>query len=248
MTILLAIASVAAVSAISFVGALTLSVNVEKLKKFLLLMVSFAAGALFGDVFLHLLPEIAEKGGIGLAVSLSLLAGIVVMFAVEKIIHWRHCHHAPGEANHAHTFAFTNLVGDGIHNFLDGLTIGVSYLVSIPVGVATTLAVILHEIPQEIGDFGVLLHGGLTKRKALLFNFATALLAVLGAIVALLLNTYTEHLTTVLVPFAAGGFLYIAGSDLIPELHKEEETKRSVLQFLAFLGGIGVMLALLLLE
>ena len=211
--------SVFIVSSISFLGLLTLAINAEKLKKILLYLVSFSAGALFGDVFIHLLPEIVKEVGFTLKISLYILVGIGFFFIIEKFIHWRHCH-IPHSKDHIHPFAMMNLFGDGVHNFIDGLIIAASYLVSIPIGIATTIAVILHEIPSEIGDFGVLLHGGFSKGKALFFNFITALTAVLGAIVSLLISSYVDNLTTFLIPFAAGGFIYIAGSDLIPELHK----------------------------
>ncbi|MFA4831539.1 MAG: ZIP family metal transporter [Patescibacteria group bacterium] len=247
MITIYALLSVFLVSLISFIGALAISINAERLKKILLYLVSFSAGALFGDVFIHLLPEIARERGLGRMASFYILLGIIFLFIVEKIIHWRHCHHGDCEEGHLHPFVLTNLFGDSIHNFIDGLIIGASYLISIPIGIATTLAVILHEIPQEIGDFGVLLHGGFTKAKALLVNFATALLAVAGAIVALALNSYTENLTFFLIPFAAGNFIYIAGSDLIPELHKEKiQTSQSLLQLLAFMAGIGIMMFLLI--
>ena len=238
--------SVLIVSLISFVGLLTLSIKTDKLKKILLYMVSFSAGALFGDAFIHLLPEAVEKSGFGLNISLYVLFGIGFSFIVEKFIHWRHCH-IPTSKQHIHPFAMMNLVGDGVHNFIDGIIIGASYLVSIPVGIATTLAVIFHELPQEIGDFGVLLHGGFSKGKALFFNFITALSAVFGAVVSLLISSYVENITTFLIPFAAGTFIYIAGSDLIPELHKEVEVKKSLLQFIAIVFGVLVMLALLML-
>jgi len=176
-----------------------------------------------------------------------LLVGIGVMFIVEKVVHWRHCH-LPTCDEHPHPYAIMNLFGDGVHNFIDGLVIGAAYLVSIPVGIATTIAVILHEIPQEIGDFGVLLHGGFTKARALVLNFVISLFSVFGVVVALLVSVYVEDLAVFLVPFAAGGFIYIAGADLIPELHKEVRISRSLLQFLFFLLGIGVMLVMLLLE
>jgi len=240
--------SVFLVSIISLVGVITLSIKVEKLKKFLIYMVSFAAGALLGDVFIHLLPEIVEEVGFGLNISLYILLGIIVSFVIEKFIHWRHCH-IPTTKDHIHPFATMNLVGDMVHNFIDGIIIAVSYLISIPVGIATTMAVIFHEIPQEISDFGVLLHGGFTKAKALFFNFLTALTAILGAVIALLIGSTVENITTFLVPFAAGSFIYIAGSDLIPELHKEEfEWKKSLLQFVAITSGIIVMFGLLFLE
>jgi len=238
--------SVFIVSSISFLGLLTLSINTEKLKKILLYLVSFSAGALFGDVFIHLLPEIIEEVGFGLKISVYVMMGIGFFFVIEKFIHWRHCH-IPHSKEHIHPFAMMNLLGDGVHNFIDGIIIGASYLASIPVGIATTLAVILHEIPSEIGDFGVLLQGGFSKGKALFYNFITALTAVIGAILALLIGSFVDNLTTFLIPFAAGGFIYIAGSDLIPELHKEVEVKKSLLQFIAIVLGVLVMVLLLFL-
>src|SRR3989338_9198941 len=185
------IVSVIIVSLMSFVGVLTLSIKAENLKKILLYLVSFSAGALFGDAFIHLLPEIVEEAGFGLSISLYLMLGIGISFIIEKFIHWRHCH-LPNSKEHVHPFAMMNLFGDAVHNFIDGLVIGASYLASIPVGIATTLAVIFHELPQEIGDFGVLLHGGFSKAKALFFNFVTALTAVFGAAISLLISPYVE--------------------------------------------------------
>ena len=238
--------SVLVVSLISFAGILTLSIKVDKLKKILLYLVSFSAGALFGDVFIHLLPEAVEESGFGLNVSIYLMLGIAFSFIAEKFIHWRHCH-IPTSKDHVHPFAMMNLFGDAVHNFIDGMIIAASYLASIPVGIATTIAVILHELPQEIGDFGVLLHGGFSKSKALFFNFVTALTAILGAVVSLVLSSYVENITVFLIPFAAGTFIYIAGSDLIPELHKEVRAEKSLLQFVAIVLGVLVMLALLFL-
>lgn len=241
------IISITAVSLISLVGIFTLSLNVNKLKHILLFLVSFSAGALLGDAFIHLLPEVVEKNGFTLGISLSILIGIATFFLIEKIIHWRHCHH-PVTEEHLHPFAITNLIGDGVHNFIDGVIIAASYLISIPVGIATTIAVIIHEIPQEIGDFGVLLHGGFSKKRAIFFNFLTALMAILGGIIALLAYNYTQGIIKFLIPFAAGGFIYIASADLIPELHKEVVVKKSFIQFLSFLLGIAIMLLLLILE
>lgn len=154
----------------------------------------------------------------------------------------------PITKTHVHPFAYMNLVGDSLHNFIDGLIIAGSYLASIPAGIATTFAVILHEIPQEIGDFGVLIHGGFTKFKALFLNFITAIVAIFGAIVALTLGKYIPDIQQILVPLAIGGFLYIAGSDLIPELHKETKVWISIGQIFAFILGILIMMALLLIE
>jgi len=237
--------SVFLVSIFSLVGILTFSIRVEKLNKILIYMVSFAAGALLGDAFIHLLPEVIEQAGFGLNISLYVLLGIGVSFIVEKIIHWHHCH-VPITDEHVHPFAMMTLVGDMVHNFIDGIIIGASYLINIPVGIATTVAVIFHEIPQEISDFGVLIHGGFSKAKALFYNFLTALTAILGAVIALLIGNNIANVTTFLIPFAAGSFIYIASSDLIPELHKAEfELKSSLLQFLAISLGVTVMLLLL---
>lgn len=248
-TFLYALISVLVVSLISLIGIITLSINLERLRKFLIYLISFSAGALLGDAFIHLLPEIIKEVGFGLSISMYLLLGIVIFFVLEKIIHWNHCHGEIVEdgKKHVHAFAYTNLIGDGLHNFLDGIIIASSYLVSLPVGIATTIAVILHEIPQEIGDFAILIHAGFSKGKALAVNFASALMAVLGVIVVFILGDIVENLEIILVPIAAGGFIYIAGSDLIPELHKHSsKLAKNLLQLIAFLVGIGVMALLLL--
>lgn len=242
-----AIISVLAVSAISLIGAITLSLREAMIKRYLIYFVSFSAGALFGDVFIHLLPEIIESGSWTLTTSLMIIFGIVVSFALEKIIHWRHCH-MPYEKGHVHRFAYMNLFGDALHNAIDGLIIGASFMVGIPVGIATTLAVMLHEIPQEIGDFAVLLHGGFQKKKALLYNFYSALAAIGGTIAAFLLYGAVPNMNSYLIPFAAGSFLYIAGADLIPELHKEESAVKGFFQLGFFLLGVAIMLLLLLVE
>ncbi len=244
---LYALISVLIVSLISFIGIFTFSLKAEKLRKILIYIVAFSAGALFATAFLHLIPQVVEKTGFNLKIPLFILLGIILFFIIEKIVCWNHCH-IPITKTHVHSFAIMNLVGDVFHNFLDGLVIAGSYLVSIPLGITTTIAVIVHEIPQEISDFGILLHGGFSKTKALLINFATALTAVLGAVIGLLLSGIVDGIEFILVPIAAGGFIYIAGSDLIPELHKDFQIKKSIWQLIAFIFGILVMVALLGLE
>ncbi len=239
--------SVLAVSLISFIGVVTLSINQKRLHKILLYLVSFSAGALLGDVFIHLIPELIENNLFNLNTSFYILGGIVIFFTIEKIVHWQHCH-MPHTKAHTHPFAIVNLVGDGVHNFIDGLIIGASYIINIPVGIATTTAVIFHEIPQEIGDFGVLLQGGFSRRKAILFNFLSALTSVLGGIIAIVASSKIPLISEALIPIAIGGFIYIAGADLIPELHKNFETKKSILELIAFIIGIAIMTLLLLLE
>ncbi|MEK6848811.1 MAG: ZIP family metal transporter [Nanoarchaeota archaeon] len=240
---LYALASVIIVSFLSLLGIFFISMHEKKLRGILLLLVSFSTGALLGDVFLHLLPE-SSKNGLSFSASIYILSGILVFFVLEKIIHWRHCH-LPESKEHIHPFAMLNLFGDGVHNFLDGILIGASYLASLPLGIATTFAIIFHEIPQEIGDFGVLLHGGFTKKKALLFNFVSAVSAILGTIAVLILGK-NVNIESFFVPFTAGAFIYIAGADLIPELHKELSLKKSFLQLTALLLGISIMTLLLL--
>ncbi|HVN67736.1 MAG TPA: ZIP family metal transporter, partial [Candidatus Sulfotelmatobacter sp.] len=232
------------VSLMGFAGAITLPLKSENLKKIVLFLVSFSAGALFGDAFIHLLPEAVKEAGFTPAVSISLLAGILLFFILEKFIFWRHCH-VPTSAEHPHPFAWMNMFGDALHNSIDGMVIAGSFIAGPALGLATTIAVVLHEIPQEIGDYGVLVHGGFERITALVLCFIVQLTAFIGAIIILLLNLKVADLTTYLLPFTAGGFIYIAGSDLIPEMHKELGAKRSLVQFLALLLGIILMFSLL---
>jgi zinc and cadmium transporter len=248
LTWLLGVTSVIIISAISLVGVLVLWLKDQQLKKILLYLVSFSVGGLFGDAFFHLIPETIEESGFGTSMSLLILFGILSSFAIEKFLQWRHCH-IPTSSEHPHSFAYMNLFGDAVHNLIDGLIVGGSYLVSIPIGISTTLAVIFHEIPQELGDFGVLIHGGFNKKKAVWFNFLTALTAILGAIIAFVVGATLEGFIPLLIPFAAGNFIYIAGSDLIPELRKDEPNpKKALLQVASIALGVITMLSLTLLE
>lgn len=239
--------SVGLVSAISLVGVFTLSLNASRLKEIVLFLVSFAAGGLFGDAFIHLIPESFEKLGPHLATSLAIIIGILIFFILEKFLRWQHCH-IPTSQAHLHPVVTLNLIGDAVHNLIDGMIIAASYSVSIPIGITTTLAVIFHEIPQEIGDFGVLIHGGLSIKKALTFNFLSALTACAGAVLILLMGPFLKEYIVYLMPITAGGFLYIAGSDLIPELHHDVKLSRSAGQFFFMILGIGIMAAMTLLE
>ncbi|MBU3904651.1 MAG: ZIP family metal transporter [Nanoarchaeota archaeon] len=239
--------SVFLVSIISLIGIFTIYMKVEKIKEITSFLVSFAVGALLGDAFIHLIPEVGETLGFGLKSSLLFLTGIFVFFILEKFISWRHCH-VPTCKTHPHPVGLMNIIGDGVHNFIDGTLIAGSYMISIPLGISTTIAILLHEIPQEIGDFGILIHAGYTKRKALLLNFVTALSALLGAVLTLLVGSKFIGLNEMLIPIAAGGFIYIAAADLIPELHKETKPTKSLIQLLIMLLGIGIMVLLVVLE
>lgn len=231
-------------SAISLLGIFTLYLKDKLLDKILLSLVSLAAGALLGDAFLHLIPEAIDYFN-NETVFLYILIGFILFFVVEKFLHWHHCHKGHCED---HSIAHINLIGDGVHNFLDGLIIAASFIADFRLGVVTTLAVILHEVPQELGDFGVLVYAGYSKTKALFLNFITAVTAILGGVVGYFLSTFTETSVMFLLPFAAGGFIYIAASDLIPEIKKEENIKKNLLNFLFFITGIGLMYLLLFIE
>jgi zinc and cadmium transporter len=217
------------------------------LNNLLIFFVSLSVGSLLGGAFLHLIPEAFGERGFSLKISFLILAGILTFFIIENFIHWRHCH-IPTSKNHPHSFGTMNLIGDGLHNLIDGLIIAAAYFVNLPLGIATTLAVVIHEIPQEIGDFGVLLYAGFSKRKALFFNFLSALMAMVGAIIGILFSENSQVFASVIIPIAAGGFLYIAGSDLIPEIHKNQEKSFPLKNLIGIILGILIMYALTFLE
>ena len=239
-TIFWILISTFAISLISFVGVATLMFKEKILNNMLMVMVALSAGALMGGAFLHLIPESLGLYNISEA-ALLVLVGFSSFFLIEKILHWRHCHEGKCAV---HTFAYMNLVGDCVHNFIDGMIIAASFLVDINFGIVTTFMIAVHEIPQEIGDFGVLIYGGFKKSRALFMNFLTALTAVFGGIVGYFLASSASWFMASLLPFAAGGFIYIAASDLIPEIRKEQGLKRSLLVYSVFLIGILIMLAM----
>ncbi len=221
-------------------GVFALAVKENVLKKILLILVAFSTGALIGDAFIHLIPEITERGGFGLTASVSVLAGILAFFSLEKFLRWRHCHDIDC-IEHPKYLGTINLLGDGFHNLIDGMLVGSTFLASIPLGLSTTLAVILHEVPQEMGDFGVLVHSGFSKKKAIYYNFLSACLAIVGALLAYSIGSGTVKFVNLMVPFTAGGFIYIALSGLVPELHKEDDWRKSLVQFICIILGISIM-------
>ena len=238
--------AVAVISGLSLVGSVTLVLAPRALKRMLVLLVPFAAGALLGDAFLHLVPEIAESdAGFNTAASLWLLGGITAFFLLEKVLHWHHAHFPSEEV--VHPVAVSNIAGDSIHNFVDGAIVASSFIASPALGLATTIAVSLHEIPQELGDFAILVHAGMKPKRALRLNFLTSLAAVAGGMATLLVSS-TDLIESVFLPFSAGAFVYIASTDLIPELHKEPEPAKSLLQSSALIAGIGVMAVLAFVE
>ena len=245
-----AVIAVFIISLISLVGVIALSLNDALLKKGLFLLVSLAVGALFGDAFIHLIPHaLEEMPGAG-RVPFFVLLGIVIFFSLEKFLRWHHHHDLAEPLGGDHEVKPVGpliLIGDGLHNVLDGIIIGASFLISPEAGIATTIAIALHEIPQEIGDFGILLHSGYSKARALLFNLVSALFAFLGLGIVFVASD-VEGLVPAMSAMAAGGFIYIAGSDLVPELQKNSNAGQSFQQLLAMLAGMSLMFALLIFE
>jgi len=226
-----------AIALIAFVGVVTLALNDKLLDRILLLLVGLSAGAFMGGALLHLIPEALELMP-STEVFLLVLFGFTVFLAMEKLLHWHHCHKGKCKV---HSFSYMILIGDAFHNFIDGLILAASFLTSFELGIATFFAVALHEIPQEIGDFGVLVYGGFSKAKALAFNFLSAITVVLGGIAGYLLFGMVDGFAAVLLPFTAGSFMYIAASGLIPEIKKESGVKKSVGALAAFTLGIALM-------
>ena len=236
------------ISLVSFIGVLVLFLKEKWLNGILLALVAFSAGALIGGAFLHLLTEALEEAGgeNALEVFLFVILGFVIFFVLENFIRWHH-HHTK-EHPEIMPFSYLILFSDAIHNFIDGVVIAASFTVAIPIGIVTSLAVVLHEIPQEIGDFGLLVYGGVKKSRALFLNFLSAAAAILGGLAGFFLSGRMGEGIVFLLPFAAGNFIYIACSDLIPEIKEKTVTQKSILHFLAFLLGLALMYGLLLIE
>ena len=232
-------------SLFSLVGIYALSLTENTLHRILLVLVAFSAGSILGAAYFDLLPEAIELFEAQSVVYIYITLGFILFFFLERFIYWYHGHGHKNDlsaetAERASTkgFAYLNLVGDAVHNFVDGMVIAASFLVGFPVGLATTIAVIFHELPQEMGDYGILVYAGFKRNSALVLNFAVALTVVLGGVAASFIIGLVEALSGLLIAFSAGGFIYLAASELIPELHKEKSLKKSAVQFLVFLLGI----------
>lgn len=237
------------ITLISFVGVFALAIKDKVLNKILLFLVSLSAGALMAGAFLHLIPEAIEnslheqEGNIEIPTDIFIyvLLGFILFFIIEKVLHWRHCHKGKCDV---HTFHYMNLVGDSVHNFIDGLILAASFVTSIELGITTTFAIAAHEIPQEIGDFGVLIYGGFKKKKAIILNFIVAATAIAGGLIGYFISKMINEATTFLLPFAAGGFIYIAATDLVPEIKKELDYKKYLITLMFFIMGILIMWAI----
>lgn len=236
------------ISLIAWVGSLTLFLKEELLDRVLLVLVALSAGGLMGGAFLHLLPEsISEVGG-GSSATLNLfsylLLGFCIFFVLEQFIKWWHEHYSIHERK---PVSYLVLISDLVHNFIDGLVIAGSFMVGFDIGMVTTLAIALHEIPQEIGDFGVLVYGGFKRMRALTWNYISAITVIFGGIIGYYLSGLVEGAAVLLLPFAAGNFVYIAASDLIPEIKHGGNISRNLVHFLTFIVGILLMLGVKLL-
>lgn len=229
------------VSVVSFVGAFTLYVKAKKLSTLVTFFVSFAAGAMSAAALFDLIPEAIKLADE--SILIYTLAGIIAFLILEKFLYWYHCHgghciaHTHEKKKIPKSTGLLNLFGDGLHNFLDGAAIAAAFIAEPTLGWITTLAVALHEIPQEFGDYSILLYSGFSRAKALFFNFVSALTAILGALIAYFFATTIETAIPVLLAFSAGGFIYIALADLIPALHHENKFSSSIQQVIWFILG-----------
>lgn len=247
-SLFLSLLAVLIVSLLSVSGIFLIFLNKKISQKINLLLVSLAIGALLGDAFIHLLPEAFETLD-PLIVSFLVIGGLLIFFILEKILRWHHCHEINcTENDHKHIIAL-NTFGDTIHNLVDGMLIAASFMVDIKLGIVTSIAVLLHEIPQEIGDFAVLIHSGLSLKKALIYNFFSATSAFVGVLLVFIIGSKITFLSNYLLPITAGGFIYLAASDLIPELHRHDPPiSHSLLQLLFIILGVALMSILVFLE
>ena len=225
---------------LALVGVAALSLNEKTLHRLLLPLVALSAGSLLGGAFFHMIPESIEKTGADISVYIYVVGGFAFFLLLEQLLHWHHCHREETHCKKPQTYLI--LIGDGIHNFIGGIAVAGTFLIDIRLGISTWLAAAAHEIPQEIGDFGVLVHGGWSRKKALLLNLLSASTFLLGGLLAYILS-FSDWIYY-LIPFAAGNFIYIGASDLIPEVNRHESFSRNILHFCCF--GIGILILLTL--
>ncbi|MFX1489691.1 MAG: ZIP family metal transporter [Promethearchaeota archaeon] len=260
------------VGSLSLIGILMISIKEKTLDRMLFILVAFATGTILATALFDLIPESLhhlEELGAGISISLVftfVIVGFVIFFVIERFIYWFHGHAHEEEnkfvcyesmtegidtpvdrGSNIKSFALLNLIGDGLHNFLDGVIIMVAFLSSVGNGIIITLAVAFHELPQEIGDFGILVYGGFTKKRALFFNFLSAMVALLGGVLAFFLSETVELFNLFFLAFSGGGFLYIASTELMPEMTKEKNLKKSIIQALIFVAGVVLIMALVIL-
>ncbi|MDZ4202612.1 MAG: ZIP family metal transporter [Gallionella sp.] len=217
------------------------------------MLVSYAIGALLGAAFLDILPEAIELSGDAAVVSGTLLGGILLFFTLEKLLLWRHCHHDHCEAHEPHTpqphsrSGMMITVGDTFHNFVDGIIIAAAFMTDVNLGIVTALAIIAHEIPQEVGDFMILLHSGYSKTQALLLNLLSSLATLVGGVLAYYALQTMQGAVPTLLSLAAASMIYVAVADLIPDLHKRTHLRDTLEQVALIAAGVGTILLMHLL-
>jgi zinc and cadmium transporter len=228
-------------SAIALVGSVTLVLSEATLKKLILPLVALAAGTLLGGALFHMIPAAVDALGNRLSIYVWVFLGFAVFFALEQFLHWHHCHRVPCE-HQLRPLTYLILIADGLHNFIGGLAVAGAFIIDVRVGISAWIAAAAHEVPQELGDFGILVHGGWSKRRALFYNFLSALTFLVGGLVAYAVSLTAD--VSFLLPFAAGNFIYIAAADLIPEVKHEESLARAGLHFVCFLIGLLLLLVI----
>ena len=272
MEVIIGFLMIFVIGSFSLIGLFMISIREKTLDSILFILVAFATGTILASALFDLIPESIHHleelnlSGAGIAensVFIFIIFGFVIFFVIERFIYWFHGHAHEKEnklvcytgivegedfsvpqGNGIKSFALLNLIGDGLHNFLDGIIIMVAFLSGTKSGIIVTLAVVFHEFPQEIGDFGILLYGGFSKKKALFFNFLSGMIALLGGLTAFILSDNVEIFNLFFLAFSGGGFLYIASTELMPELIKEKDLKKSIIQALIFLCGIILIITL----
>jgi zinc and cadmium transporter len=260
------------IGSLSLIGAFMISIREKTLDKILFILIAFATGTILASALFDLIPEslhhLEELNVEDAAITESslfifVIFGFVMFFIIERFIYWFHGHaHEKDDqlvcyagiddgggmsinrGNKIKSFALLNLIGDGLHNFLDGVIIMVAFMSGTRNGIIVTLAVLFHEFPQEIGDFGILIYGGFSKKKALFFNFLSGMVALLGGLLAFVLSDVLELFNFFFLAFSGGGFLYIASAELMPELLKQEDLKKSIIQALIFVSGLLLIMSL----
>jgi zinc and cadmium transporter len=226
-------------SAIALVGAVTLVLKEATLQRLLLPLVALSAGSLLGGAFFHMIPAAFEALGDLALVGLLVVLGFSAFLLLEQLLHWHHCHRAEADCRKPLTYLI--LIGDSLHNFLGGMAIAGTFLIDVRLGIVSWMAAAAHEVPQELGDFGVLVHGGWSKRAALVLNVGSALTFLIGSLIAYAASMVID--VAWLVPFAAGNFLYIGASDLVPEIKEHPDIKTNLTNLAAFLAGLALLLA-----
>ncbi len=274
MEVIIGFLTIFLIGSLSLIGLFMISIREKTLDRILFILVAFATGTILASALFDLIPESIHhleelnSGGAGIAENLVfvfIIFGFVIFFVIERFIYWFHghahenenklvCYTGLGEgedfslsrSSGVKSFALLNLIGDGLHNYLDGIIIMVAFLSGTRNGIIITLAVLFHEFPQEIGDFGILLYGGFSKKKALFFNFLSGMIALLGGLTAFFLSNTIDMFNLFFLAFSGGGFLYIASTELMPELIKEKDLKKSIVQALIFICGIILIISIVI--